>query len=353
MFLKTLSMICTTFTFATATLPVQAQTSVETIETIRSSVQNYPKQIRSLSCKLTTTTTIGTSFAQSDNIPEGAIPHTQVEQGKWAFKGAKVINESKYIEGDTAPPGHDMAMVDLFDGNSSYQIRSENGTPTSRSTYGSRQRQTTANNYWYPLQFGYQLDGQWLDDVLNSGTITLERSGEDPTFGRVYLAHLKLRNREGQIWFAPRYGNAAVKIVVDGPLPGQRSVYTGGQYERIGNFWMPLQCDFQLLTILPSGQTVLRVDKKFVFSDIKVNNVSDEAFNFQWPTGAALYDNDTRTKYYRDASGKWVQRTDIAEEIAHTPSRVSAADFAPWVFLVSLATLLTLGYLRWRRRDSA
>ena len=353
MFTRMLITLCTALAFAAATLPVQAQTLPVTVPTIKSAIENYPKQIRSLSCKLTTTTTLGASFRQSNDNAEGAIPRVQVEKGEWAFKGDKVINESKYIEGNTAPPGHDMDSVYLFDGGGSYQIHSENGGLASRSTYGNREHQTRANNYWYPLQFGYQLDGQWLSDVLNSSNPTLEKIGEDPTSGRLYLTHLKLRDREEQVWFAPRYGNVAVKIVVDGPRPGQRSVYTGGQYERVGNLWMPLQGDFQLLTTLSNGQTILQVDKKFVFSDIQVNNVPAGAFDFKWPTGAALYDNDTRTKLYRDASGRWVKRTDVAEEIAHTPSRVSAADFAPWVLLVSLAALFTLGYLRWRRRASA
>ena len=341
----------TVLVFAVATLPLYAQTSPVTVATIRASVQNYPEQMRSMSCKIKTTTTIGDAFFQANNITADNLPHTQIQQDEWAFQGGKVINESKYIEGDPSPAGHNMATVNLFDGSTSYHIQSENGTPTSRSTYASREHQPEAQVAWSPLQFGYRLDNHWLSDALSSDNPTLERAGMDPTFGPLYLVHLNIGKREERIWFAPKYGNIAVKVVEDSPHG--RAIYAGVQYERIGSLWLPLRGDFQLLTKQPDGRTIVQMKKNFIFSGIQINTVSDAAFEFHWPTGAALYDNDTRTRYYRDASGNWVKRMDVAEAISHIPSRVSAADFAPWVFLVSLAALFTLGYLRWRRRASA
>lgn len=351
MFPKMLSMMYMALALATATLPVQARTSPANVTTIQSAIQNFPKQIRSMSCKFTITTTISDAFLQSNNIPEGAVAPLQVEQGEWAFKDDKVINRSQYIEGDPAPAGHDTASVYLFDGSGSYNIRSENGGLASRSTYANRQHQTKAAGYSGPLPFGYQLNSQWLIDVLNGSNPTLERLGVDPTFGQLYAIHLSLRGEEKWIWFAPKYDYVAVKIVEDDPQ--KRLVYMGTHYKLINHFWLPLQGDVQLLTKQPNGQMVSQFEKKTVFSDIQVNNVPDETFEFQWPTGAALYDNDTQTKYWRDVSGKWVPRTDVGKTLAHSPNRLSAADVVPWVFLVCLASLLMLGLLRWRRRASA
>ena len=343
--------LCAALALTVLVLPLQAQTSPATVATIKAAIQNYPKQIHSLSCKLTTTTTLDGSFLQSNNIPEGSIPPRQVEQGEWAFKGDKVINESKYLEGDTAPPGHDMDSVYLFDGSGSYYIHSENGTPTSRSTYGNLHHQTHANGYWSPLNFGNQLNGQWLSDVLNSTNPTLERVGMDPTYGQLYAVRLNLRGKEEHIWFAPKYGNIAVKIVED--TPHDEAVYTSSHYEHYGNFWMALQGDFRILTKQPNGQTIVQVDKKFVFSDIRMNTVPDEAFDFKWPTGSTVYDNDKRTKLWRTASGKWVPQAKSEDDAPPVRGHLSASEVGPWVLLACLAALLTLGLIRRRRGTSA
>lgn len=332
--------------------PLQAQTSPASVVAIQAAVQSYPKQIASLSCKFTVMTTLNNAFLQENNIPEGALPSVQVEQAEWAVQGNKVITNTKLIQGDATTLGHDMETVRLFDGNYSYSINMENGGHAGRRfTYGDRQHLGKDDSYWSPLQFGYKFSGQWLSDVLSSNNPTLERAGIDPVHGQLYLVHLNIGKLEEHIWFAPKYGDMAVKIMEG--TPSNEAIWTGSQYKRVGNLWMATEGDWQLVITRPNQPTIVQVDKKFIFSDIQVNNVPDETFEFKWPTGASLYDNDTRTKYYRDASGNWVKRTDIAEALVHTPSRVSAADFAPWVLLVSLTTLLTLGYLRWRRRASA
>lgn len=349
--LKTAFLLGTTLALAVAMLPVQAQTPPAPVVAIQAAIQNYPKQIHSLSCDLTTTTTIGDTFLQSNENAGVTIPQVQVEQGEWAFKDDKVINKSKYIEGDPAPAGHDMDSVYLYNGSGSYYIHSENGGSATRSVSGNRHHQTKANGYWSPLQFSYKLDAQWLSDVLSSTNPTLERVGTDPAFGQLYVIHLNLRGREERIWFAPKYGNIAVKIVDDGPRPDQRAIYTSSHYEHFGKFWLPLQGDYRILTKQPNGQATVQFEKKFVFSDIQVNNVPDSTFDFQWPTGASLYDNDVRTKYFRSASGKWVA-IDFGETPVPSPRRLSAAAVVPWILFVCLAALFLFGFFRRRRRAS-
>ncbi len=337
--------------FVATLVPAQAQIPPATIATTQAIIQPYPKQIRSLSCRITTTTIIGSTFLQNNNIPEGAVAPVQVEEGELAFKDNKVINKSHHTEGDPAPTGHGMAEVNLFDGDNGYSIRSENGGLASRSIYASRQHQANAGGYWSPLEFGYKLNGQWWSDILGSANPTIERAGIDPNYGQLYLMHLNIGKREEHVWFAPQYGNVAVKIV-EGNLDNG-ATFTGSHYKRYGGLWMPLQGEFRMFMKQPNGQTITQVDKKFVFSDIQVNSVPDTAFDFKWPTGAALYDNDTRTKYWRDVSGKWVARTDLGKAEAHTYDHLSAADVVPWVLLICLAALSTLGFIRWRRSASA
>jgi|GEM_PF-2518148 len=350
MFTKTLITIYTALAFVAGTMLAQAQASPVTVATIKANVQIFPDQIRSMSCIVKTTTTFRDAFFQANNIPTNKLPPVQIEQGEWAFKANKVIDESHFIKGDSAPAGHDTAQVNLFDGNSSYHIKSENGGLASRGTYGSREHQTRAQGSWNPLQFGYQLDNQWLSSTLNNIIPTVERVGNDPIYGQLYVLHLNSPGKEDRIWFAPKFGNIAVKIVED--TTQQEATYAGTQYKRNGNFWLPLQGEFQLLTKQQNGQTTLQVDKKFVFSNIRVNAVSDDTFDFQWPTGAALYDNDTRTKYWRDVSGKWIPRTDLGKVEAHSYNHLSAADIVPWVFFVCLTALFTLGFIRWRHNAS-
>ena len=352
MFTGMLITLCTALAFAAAMAPLYAQTSPATIAAIQATLQNYPKQMLSLSCELTITTTLDESFLHNNSIPESAMPLVQVAQDRCAIKGDKVIAESELIEGDATTLKHGMRTVSLADGNNIYKINLENGGQAGgHFTSGTRQHQRGGPSYWSPLRFGYKFNGQWLSDVLSSNNPTLERAGTDPMFGPLYLVHLNIGKREEHIWFAPKYGNVAVKIMEGAPDNG--AVWTGSHYKRIGGLWIPLAGDWRLVVTRPNQPTVVQVDENLTFTDVQVNSVPDEAFDFKWPTGATLYDNDTRTRYFRDASGNWVKRMDIAEAISHIPSRVSAADFAPWVLLVSLATLFMLGYLRWRRRASA
>ena len=133
--------------------------------------------------------------------------------------------------------------------------------------------------------------------------------------------------------------------------PKGQWTFEGEQFHLQGNLWLATKGKFQLLQ-RENDRLTVRITKEFSFQNIEINTVTDAAFDFPWPTGSALFDEDTRTKLYRDASGKWVKRMDVAQEVSHAPNSVSAADFAPWAFLVSLAGLLTLGVLRWRRASA-
>ena len=340
MLFKTLITLGTALAFAAPTLPAHAQDAPAIIAAIKNSAQSYQQQIHSLSCKLTTTTALGASAP------------VQVEEGKWAFKGNKVINESHYTGGDPYLAGHNMDSVYLFNGSGGYQIRSENGgLANGHFTYANLERQPQAAGYWSPLSFSSQLDGQWLSEVLNGSNPTLEQTVSDPTFGQLYVIHLSLRGREEHIWFAPKYGNAAVKVVEGDPDNG--AVYTSSHYKRYGDLWLPLQGDLRILTKQPNGQTIVQVDKSFVFSDIQVNTVPDAAFNYKWPTGATVYDNDKRTKYMRAASGKWVPMAKFQDDAPPVGSRPTALEVAAWLSLVCLAALFTLGLILRRRRTSA
>ena len=322
---------------AAIAMPARAQTFPATVATIQAALQSYPKQIHSLSCKLTTTTL-------------GASP-VQVEEGKWGFKGSKVINESKYIQGDPAP-GHDLDWIYLFDGSGSYHIHSENGgLAHGHFTYGNLEHQTHADGYWGPLNFGYQLNGQWWGDVLNGSNPTLEGVVTDPAFGPLCLIHLNIGKREERIWFAPKYGNAAVKIVEGDP--GDGIVFTSSQYKRYGDLWLPLQGDFRMSRRQPDGRSIVWLEKKFVFSDIQVNTVPDAAFDFKWPTGATVYDNDKRTKYMRGASGKWLPMAKFQDDASIVRNPLAALKVVAWVLLACLAVLLAFGLILRRRRTSA
>lgn len=340
MLFKMLITLGAVLAFAASTLPAHAQDAPAIIAAIKNSAQSYQKQIHSLSCKLVTTTALGASAP------------VQVEKGKWAFKGSKVINESHTIEGDPSAASHDMDMVYLFNGSGSYRIRSENGgLANGHFTYANLERQTRAAGDWSPLAFGYQSSGQWWGDVLSSTNPTLEGVVTDPTFGQLYLVHLNINKREEHIWFAPKYGNAAVKVVEGGP--DNEAVYTSSQYKRYGDLWLPLQGDFRILRKQPNGQTIVQVDKSFVFSDIQVNTVPDAAFNFKWPTGATVYDNDKRTKYMRAASGKWVPMAKFQDDAPPLRNHLSVSQVILWVSLVCLSALLSFGLILRRRRTSA
>ena len=328
------------FALAAAIPPLHAQTAPVTVATIQAAIQSYPKQIRSMSCKLTTTTTLDASAS------------VQIEEGKWAFKGGKVINESHYTGGDPAPAGHDMVDTYLFDGTGSYHIKAENGgLANGHFTYANLEHRTRADGYWSPLAFGCQWSGRWWGDVLSSTNPTLEGVVTDPAFGQLYRVHLNIGDREEHIWFAPEYGNAAVKVVEGDPDSG--AVYTGSHYKRYGDLWLPLQGDFRILTKQPNGQTIVQVDKSFVFSGIQVNTVPDAAFDFKWPTGAIVYDNDKRTKYMRDASGKWLPMAKFQDAAAPVRNPLATSKVVAWAMLVCLATLLAFGLILRRRRSSA
>jgi len=351
---KLLNMIFTALTVAALLIPARAQTTLVTLGGIQNGVKQYPEQIRSLSCQITIKTTFSSGSLPGTELSADQLPPMQTEQVDWAFRGNKLINESRQVADEGAGRGLNFITTHLFDGSKSYMIESQDGGSGSRVTYANRQSQSTTNALWSPLNFGYKADGRWLRDVLNSNPV-LERGGQDPRYGPLYLVHVAITDmgpsvKEARIWFAPRYNNVAVKVVEEGPT-GQWT-FEGEGFRRHGNLWMPTKAKFQLLQG-ENGQFIPRITKDFSFQNIEVNTVSDESFDFPWPTGAALFDEDTRTKYYRDASGNWIPRTDVAKEMSHSPSRVSAADFAPWVLLVSLAALFTLGYLRWRRRASA
>jgi len=351
---KLLNTIFIALPVAALLMPAQAQTTLDTLAGIQNSIKHYPEQIRSLRCQITIKTTFSSGSPSGSDLSPTQLPAMQTEQVKWAFRGNKLINESRQVTGEGAGRDLNFITTSLFDGSKSYMIESQDGGSGSRVTYANRQSQSTTNALWSPLNFGYKADGRWLRDVLNSNPV-LERGGQDQRYGPLYVVHVSITDmgpsvKEARIWFAPRYNNVAVKVVEEGPT-GQWTL-EGEQFRCQGKLWLPARAKFQVLQ-RENGRFIPRITKEFAFQDIEVNTVSDAAFKFAWPTGTGLWDEDSRTKYRRDAMGNWIAMPNYAKNVTHNYDHLSAAEVIPWVFLMSLVTFLTLGAIRWRKRNSS
>ena len=113
---------------------------------------------------------------------------------------------------------------------------------------------------------------------------------------------------------------------------------------------MPAEGQFSLITIRTDGQNVTQVTKSVHFHDLEINNVSDEMFDYRFPTGSGLWDSDKHKKFLRDPFGKWVEQVGFSDgSFQGTAPAQSKVNFAAWGFVACFASTVMLGVARWRR----
>lgn len=151
-----------------------------------------------------------------------------------------------------------------------------------------------------PLDFGYQLEGKWWNQILNDGSFQIIKEEESPLTGHLlYLKGTLDDGRDCEAWFSQDLG-LMVKVLVQVPNDDQYESFELTGYTRHGPVVLPTKGENLYIS---NGSNAVRWDNLVTFSDWSTDTQPDSAFTFTLANGDLLKDDKSYVLMRKTSEG--------------------------------------------------
>jgi hypothetical protein len=224
-----------------------------------------------------------------------------------------------------------------------------------RFIYGDTQPRSTKSGgrtgqYGGPGDYGYDYAAEPISNLLATGKWRLSGTEDDAQFGKLYVVQGTYRQIPLTMKFAENLGFFCV-FAGTSPPPKSKKWIDQYQVKRVATVdGVTIAQEVERTGIYrdtPADKFMhrYRITKVRVLS---VNKLKDENFTVKIPKGGQIYDQDKNKVYKMSSRGPEIDR----RATMATQSGAHPMMFVGWLFVGSVATLLTLGltsFTKWRQ----
>ncbi len=293
------------------------------------------------------------------DLPANAVmsPPQQNIPSRWAFKDDKRFREYTELGPPKGPnERHQLTSLTntvIYDGKQTFHQIASHYTGLKEPALSGGLDQKDLHDDVTPLSFGYQLNDQWLADVLQNGDFQPCGVLSDPTWGQLegYSENKQVQygTQRTAVWLARGYHWLMVRSEsdCDTTFQGHRlHILMSSELEKAeqrDGVWFPTQGTVKAYGI-ENGQKMLISTRAIQVNSFTLNDTPDSLFEIKFQPGLAYTDVATQQFFHIGPNGEKIN-IDL-----HGQDRVPQ-HLVGWVFMLSATTLLCLGMgVLWRKQ---
>jgi|GEM_PF-4936133 outer membrane lipoprotein-sorting protein len=341
--------LCGAALLLTPSHPVFAQNSGE-LSNIVVELQEAESKIDSVEAKCTKTMKMSEGLftaIQSDLRKLGVAQSKLPDKDQYDADIYVAISGSRYrVEGEgdgLAPP------TVIYNGSKTYHV-----TPKSSQSLKSFQQVTETSGgaaaFPYVLA-GRKLQGVWFSNILKGGNFRITGTQKDPQLGTLYEVsgtYKPFQKRDLRFWFAQDFGYLCVRSEEIFDKGNAKNIIKIDKLQDVEGLYFPVSVTQEnVVKNVKTQNYEANMSVRYDFNQIRINQADPSLFDPNLTPGDSIYEQDKNTMYLLGSDGSKVN-------LNRVDSGSSSSTLTGWLFVGSIATLLTLGVfalVRWRQRE--